>query len=708
MDARYLRHALSCLVTFFPTLACGEALTDGTMGEKQILNEKHFTVPQTLGTLKGQNLFHSFEYFNIKPCGSATFTGDNAIRNVISRVTGNESSEINGKLSSKIGKADFYFINPNGVVFGQGAQIDVPAAFRVSTASEIRFPDGGIFSAANPNASTLSVEQPEAYGFLGNQSGHIRLELAKLNRPVATSVELVGRNISVNGSELKVPSGSVRLEAVGAGDAQVPVGISSEIPGHGAVTLTSSAIDVSGEGGGKIDVRAGSLEMDGNAKISGDTHGSQSGASIDARLQGNLTMSGGSQISSSAFPYSKGNAGGVEVNARELTIDGSGKYETGIRSEAKEFSSGNAGHVKVTVADQLSLLGAGRISSSTLAFSKGNAGGVEVNARELTIDGSGKYETGIRSEAKEFSSGNAGHVKVTVADQLSLLGAGRISSSTLAFSKGNAGGVEVNARELTIDGRRLPGLPDIFTGIRSQAREFSSGNAGDVVIDVVKQLSLFEGRITSRAFGKGDAGDVKICANELRLDRSIIDTEAENGNGGLINIDGGHLIYLKDSEIITSVLGTSGNAGNIDLKSKILVMETGFIQANATAQDALGGNIQLDDVDALIPSGSSLLIGGDKHLQRDRGRFGYNVIQAAAPRGKSGNIEVSDVQLDLSGSIASISTQPMDVSGLTQDFCGLGAGSSLIESGLSGGLPPKPSEGSFNLMGRDKWNVLPQ
>jgi len=643
MDARYLRHALSCLVTFFPTLACGEALTDGTMGEKQILNEKHFTVPQTLGTLKGQNLFHSFEYFNIKPCGSATFTGDNAIRNVISRVTGNESSEINGKLSSKIGKADFYFINPNGVVFGQGAQIDVPAAFRVSTASEIRFPDGGIFSAANPNASTLSVEQPEAYGFLGNQSGHIRLELAKLNRPVATSVELVGRNISVNGSELKVPSGSVRLEAVGAGDAQVPVGISSEIPGHGAVTLTSSAIDVSGEGGGKIDVRAGSLEMDGNAKISGDTHGSQSGASIDARLQGNLTMSGGSQISSSAFPYSKGNAGGVEVNARELTIDGSGKYETGIRSEAEEFSSGNAGHVKVTVADQLSLLGAGRISSSTLAFSKGNAGGVEVNARELTIDG-----------------------------------------------------------------RRLPGLPDIFTGIRSQAREFSSGNAGDVVIDVVKQLSLFEGRITSRAFGKGDAGDVKICANELRLDRSIIDTEAENGNGGLINIDGGHLIYLKDSEIITSVLGTSGNAGNIDLKSKILVMETGFIQANATAQDALGGNIQLDDVDALIPSGSSLLIGGDRHLQRDRGRFGYNVIQAAAPRGKSGNIEVSDVQLDLSGSIASISTQPMDVSGLTQDFCGLGAGSSLIESGLSGGLPPKPSEGSFNLMGRDKWNVLPQ
>jgi len=259
MHRSCLFHILPCLLVFSPCLAQAAARTDGSMGPVRDLSG-HFEVPQDLGTLKGQNLFHSFQRFGIQSDESATFTGQNSIRNVISRVTGDEVSAIDGKLSSRVGKADFYFINPNGVTFGQGAQIDVPAAFKVSTASEIRFPDGGVYSADLSKASTLSVEKPEAYGFLGNQSGQIVMQLASLNAKPGASIELIGRDVVLLGSKVKAEGGSVRLEAIGTGDARVPFDGASE-SAHGSLPVIASTIDVSGNGAGKVTLRGGEVTV---------------------------------------------------------------------------------------------------------------------------------------------------------------------------------------------------------------------------------------------------------------------------------------------------------------------------------------------------------------------------------------------------------------------------------------------------------------
>ena len=75
-----------------------------------------------LGTRRGGNLFHSFEKFGIATGQTATFTGPGDIRNVISRVTGGEVSNIDGTLASRVGQADLYFLNPAGVMFGPNAR----------------------------------------------------------------------------------------------------------------------------------------------------------------------------------------------------------------------------------------------------------------------------------------------------------------------------------------------------------------------------------------------------------------------------------------------------------------------------------------------------------------------------------------------------------------------------------------------------------
>ena len=128
----------SCIFCLHVQQAHAEVITDGTVGAAQNLSGPKFVIPQSLGSTQGTNLFHSFQNFNIANTESATFTGANSLQNVISRVTGGQSSSINGVLRSQIGQAAFYFINPAGIVFGSNAEVDVPGDFHVSTASELR------------------------------------------------------------------------------------------------------------------------------------------------------------------------------------------------------------------------------------------------------------------------------------------------------------------------------------------------------------------------------------------------------------------------------------------------------------------------------------------------------------------------------------------------------------------------------------------
>ena len=153
--------------------------TDGTVGLAQVLSapgvSSNVTIQQGLGTTVGNNLFHSFSTFNIETGQTVTFKENvtNSLNNVISRVTGGGVSNLDGMLrSTPGGHADFYLINPSGVVFGANAQLDVAGAFHVSTADQLNFRDGSSYSAVNPNASNLSSSSPSSFGFLGTSTAN--------------------------------------------------------------------------------------------------------------------------------------------------------------------------------------------------------------------------------------------------------------------------------------------------------------------------------------------------------------------------------------------------------------------------------------------------------------------------------------------------------------------------------------------------------
>src|SRR5262245_7096801 len=156
------------LIVACVTPAGAEGVLQGVPGTLTGAITVNGNVGQTRTGPNGNNLFHSFSVFNILPAGrsasgqvvpqqeSVTFTSPTVggvavpITNVISRVTGDtsaftleKSSLIDGRLSS-INGANFWFINPNGIIFGPNAVLPTTGSFHASTADYIKHGTEGI------------------------------------------------------------------------------------------------------------------------------------------------------------------------------------------------------------------------------------------------------------------------------------------------------------------------------------------------------------------------------------------------------------------------------------------------------------------------------------------------------------------------------------------------------------------------------------
>ncbi|MFP4008789.1 MAG: filamentous hemagglutinin N-terminal domain-containing protein, partial [Spirulinaceae cyanobacterium] len=113
------------------------------------------------GATRDINLFHSFREFNVGEGRSVYFHNPLGVENILTRVTGNQSSAIMGRLGV-MGDANLFLMNPNGIIFGENASLDVRGSFVGTTADSIQLGDDAFFSARDINNSQLLAIQPGA------------------------------------------------------------------------------------------------------------------------------------------------------------------------------------------------------------------------------------------------------------------------------------------------------------------------------------------------------------------------------------------------------------------------------------------------------------------------------------------------------------------------------------------------------------------
>ncbi|WP_249105348.1 filamentous hemagglutinin N-terminal domain-containing protein, partial [Argonema galeatum] len=371
MKLHHLKFWLAQVSTLFFLLTCkltsAQIVPDSTLPVNSIATPSGNTTTITGGTQAGTNLFHSFGEFSIPTDNTAFFNNALDIQNIISRVTGGSISNIDGLIKAN-GTANLFLLNPNGIIFGLNAKLNIGGSFLASTANSLNFADGTQFS-AKPVQTTplLTVSVPIGLQLSGN-TGKITVQGSEIQVPPERTLTLVGSDITLTGGNLTAQRGRIELVSLVSGNwplinspAQITdnEGISTE---YGDIQLSQQAIvDASGLGGGNIQVRGRRISLTDGSQIRANTQGAELAGNVTVRASdtveligvGNLAEQGENIVQPSAISTETtgaGNAGNLEIVTGRLIV------RDGSQVSASTSGTGNGGILNIN-ANNIELIG---------------------------------------------------------------------------------------------------------------------------------------------------------------------------------------------------------------------------------------------------------------------------------------------------------------------------------------------------------------
>jgi len=560
-----------------------EVITDGSLGNRVNLNAPDYQIRQELGKRLGNNLFHSFEKFNIYPDESAIFSGDDSIQNVIGRVTGGDSSTIDGTLRNTIPQANTYLINPAGIMFGANAQLDVQGSFHASTADYLRLGEKGLFHVNLSENSVLTVAPPSAFGFLSETPASISKTKSFLAVPNGKTLSFIGGDIIIQDnpitgeekSSLSAPDGRINLVSV-ASTGEVPVNLKN-LPNEtlmqfGEIKILDAQIETSEAGGGNIYILGGQIVMK-NANVWSNTHGNKNGQGIEITAKNGIIAQGTTSITADVIGGSSGKGGSIEMTAKQISL------LNGAQIRTKTFGKGDAGNILIKV-DKLILKDRAHLDMNTLG--EGNAGSLTIEAKEsVSVIGIKEQRQDTAITSNSFLSemaGASGSITIS-APVVEVKEGGLIQAATTGI--GEAGSILLN-----VDTLRVSDGAELTTRTRGQ------GEGGTITINGGNIYLTNKGTISANSIGSGNAGDIILrLGNVLFMQNAAITTDTQNAEGGNIKISSQGYLHLTDDSKITTSAAASGNGGDIDLNPKFVILDNGRILAQAV--EGNGGKVKI-------------------------------------------------------------------------------------------------------------------
>jgi filamentous hemagglutinin family protein len=640
--------SIACTLTLSYTLgwAAGtvaQTTPDSSLGGESSIVTPNVNSPQGLidridgGAIRGSNLFHSFQDFNVGDLQRIYFSNPAGIENILGRVTGNRASEVLGTLGV-LGNANLFLINPNGIVFGPNARLDVSGSFFASTSNSLVLENGYQFSAENPDSPPLlTVNVP-----LGLQNG------LPPQGPIEQSGNLsAGRDLTLIGNRLNLEGqvhseGNLTLQAaetLRVRDSEIEPAIASAgrqllVQGQ-KIEISALQHPASGFFSGET------MRLRSNNPIGGDAHFSSGGNFLLEQINGDrgdlsslddpiIRANGDVSFNSYTGPSLHIFAGGsVNIDSLEITtpdtqnfinetvtlsdgvttvaVNGSTQptvdiragttavNPTGITGNTTDFSETPnpaatatsaditinriitpGGLVFLTNQDRPNTL-SGDITVNNLITTANASGGGDV-----VIDSRGKITTpnildtsGFDVAAENFT-GEGGDITLLANGDIFM----PFPSQIFSYGLGS-GDIILKSRSAIVQEAAASNSSDL-SFIESAVR--ISGQGGDVILEAPSiSLSSF---VQSNIFGEGQGGQLKITADSLVGNGAILLNFSEGGSTGNVTINADS-IFLERSQIGTQTVSSiGGNAGNVEINADTFVA-TGI---NPAVLSATGGS----------------------------------------------------------------------------------------------------------------------
>ncbi|MGL5195967.1 MAG: filamentous hemagglutinin N-terminal domain-containing protein, partial [Chroococcales cyanobacterium] len=691
----------------------------------------------------GGTLFHSFEEFSLPTNTEAFFNNTSQINQILTRITGGSLSNIDGVLRTN-GNTNLFLLNPNGIVFGPNARLEIGGSFLATTGDRFVFTDGSFFSASNPQTlPLLTVNAPVGLQF-GTTSGPITVvgmghdlevddfgAIDRSNRSEGLQVNpgntlaILGSTVTLDRGNLIAESGRIEVGSVSPGSR---VGLTStaqeltldyqNVTGFQDIELTESAsIDASGPGGGDIRVHGQNINLNNLSVILSLTEGEEIGKTVEINAVDSLELSEFSAILAETYGFGIGadltiNAGRLRVgdgatistavndgqpgNALNIEVGQLILEEGGQISASSFFEEGQAGDINIRASESIVVRGEGEdfggnwrassiASNQNFPLGTGSGGNVVLETPTLVVEGGGQIAVGTAG------LGTGGNLIIRASDSIELEGIGTEGDPSGIFGSsmglGQAGNVTIETNRLVIrDGARVSARGDTLPEILESFELESFDDLPPEIIEFILEVLDLE---TVSQIQPGKAGNIRINAPNIFLENqgSIRATTAAGADANIV-ITTDNLQLRQDSNITTNASDLA-TGGNITIDTETLVLGENS-NITAQAQDGRGGNIQINTT-ADIRSGDSS-------------------IDASSQRGIDGVVDINRPEVDPAAALVQLEEDRINPIALVPRGCDVGTGentSRFIVSGW-GGLPPSPRDPRSGVNFIDNFDPLPE
>ena len=544
-------------------------------------------------TQQSQNLSLNWQTFNIGRQSTVDFVQPDVSAIAVNRIADINGSQIFGHLNAN---GQVFLINPNGVLFGQGAQVNV---------------GGLVASTLDINDSALGTG---ALSFSGNGKGKVT-NLGTINVTGGGYAALLGNQVSNLGA-IHAQLGSVALAGGNA--------VTLDFDGDKLVSVRvdQSALNALAQNGQLIEADGGNVWMTAGARDSLLASAVNNSGTIDAQTvqnqNGHIMLLGGMDAGTvtesgtlDASAPSGGNGGQIETSAANVNVGNTAKITTaallGLSGtwliDPNDFTIAPSGG-DISGATLSTELSGGNIVIQSSAGSKSGSGNVNVddtvswNSHTLTLDAQNNIDinatmtaSGTADLALNYGGTNGSSSATPTAGTSVNVGLGGSGfAGQVNFTGSNALSINGNSFTLISSAGALQG---IATGVLSGRYAL----AGDLTLS-----STFTPIGTSTAAFSGVFDGLGHTISGLTITGSSATADlglfgASSGTIRNVGLQGGSVSGTGSGDVIGELVGENSGAINY-------VFTTGTVSGAGSATTGggewVGGLVGRNDVNGTI------------------------------------------------------------------------------------------------------------